>query len=134
MGILADNGVELLGPDVPDAFRYDCDGCSCSPDTVAGVNLRPACVVHDWRYAEVRTLVREMKHVYPEQRGRWKKMVRNMRKRADRELLANMRRCSVGCGWFARASVAAYSLLAWRAVRRLGWHAARKAGRAAYDA
>jgi len=37
-----------FGCEVPDTFVFD--GCSCAPDHVGCVDLRPACCIHDWEY------------------------------------------------------------------------------------
>ena len=38
----------MEGPIPPPEFESD--GCSCSPDHIGGVNLRPACHFHDFSY------------------------------------------------------------------------------------
>lgn len=40
----------LLGPKPPEGYR--CDGCSSSPDRLFGVDIWPACVIHDYHYRE----------------------------------------------------------------------------------
>lgn len=38
--------ISIDGWKVPPGFRSD--GCTCAPDRLLGVNLRPACIWHDW--------------------------------------------------------------------------------------
>ena len=57
-------------------MRFGSDGCSCSPDEIGGIDLRPACHFHDWAY-----------HVGGN---------RKARKVADQALYRNLKECGLG--------------------------------------
>ena len=40
---------KMRGPKPPDDFKSN--GCTCSPDSIGGVDLRPACHFHDYHYS-----------------------------------------------------------------------------------
>lgn len=40
--------IELLGPIPPAEFLSN--GCSCAPDSIGSVDLKPACRYHDYAY------------------------------------------------------------------------------------
>lgn len=125
----------LVGERPPKGFA--CDGCTMSPDWF----WFEACVYHDWAYAKLRELWKEIevqalrcermpnrveKRLYKQLR--WQHRI--LRRQADWELNENIRRCAVrkyegwrrpamyhGTIWIARV----YFL----GVRGFGWKAAR---------
>lgn len=64
---------KMEGPEPPDDFISN--GCSCSPDYIGGVDIRPACHFHDFAY----------------ERGGCKKD----RALADYEFYRNLRKCDL---------------------------------------
>lgn len=52
---------------------FETDGCTCAPDFLGNIDLRPACCVHDWEYSAGGGEPERLK--------------------ADRRLRANMRKC-----------------------------------------
>lgn len=73
----------LAGQVPPADFQFD--GCSCAPDHIAGIDLRPACMLHDWAYARLRFRHHET--------GRRMERERAV---ADARFLANLVRCGLG--------------------------------------
>jgi len=88
---------KMRGPRPP--FDFCCDGCSWSPDELGPIDLRPACVWHDWAY----------------RCGGFEKD----RKRADREFWLNLQACGL-----SRWKATVY----WRAVRGWGFSSFRYHG------
>ena len=41
-----DREIQLHGPKPP--YWFVSDGCTCAPDCWRGIDLRPACLYHDW--------------------------------------------------------------------------------------
>lgn len=42
----------MYGPAPPKWFKDFSDGCTCAPDFWHEIDLRPACLRHDWHYSE----------------------------------------------------------------------------------
>lgn len=75
------------------------DGCSCSPDSLMGTDIKWACRIHDWRYCT--------------RAHRPGRMTTDYRKKADRELRGNLR---AGMPWYSQWTRVLY----YWAVRRWG--------------
>jgi hypothetical protein len=102
---------------VPHGFKTD--GASNAPDSLFGVDIFPAAVVHDYDYEIIRrTITDKIKEL--------KRLQTQARKQADIRLKANMVKCAPKGfkSWLVRGS----SRLYYRAVRRFGNRAIQSDG------